>query len=138
VEKVSRTIYWIASCLFLTGVITQVFLAGMAVVARRMGWDNHISLGHMLALPLLFMLVSQYPARLPRRMKGLTWMLFGVYALQADVIIFLRADLPVVSAFHPVLALVDFALVLSLARAAWPLLKVAPSARPEPVASPAD
>jgi hypothetical protein len=103
-----------------------------------MGWDNHISLGHMLALPLLFMLVSQYPAHLPRRMKGLTWMLFGVYVLQADVIIFLREDLPVVSAFHPVLALVDFVLVLSLARAAWPLLKTARNAQPEPLASPAD
>jgi hypothetical protein len=122
-EKISRTIYWLACWLFVTGVVTQVFLAGMAVVAQRMGWDNHIGLGHLLGAPLLLMLISQYPAHLPRRMKGLTWLQFLVYFVQADVIIFLRQDLPVVSAFHPVLALVDFALGLSLARRAWPLLK---------------
>jgi hypothetical protein len=116
-DKVSRYIYLVAACLFLAGVALQVFLAGMVVVALRMGWSNHIGLGHFLAAPLLVMLVSQYPGRLPRRMKQFTWLLFGVYVLQADVVIFLRAQAPVVSALHPVLALVDFALAW-LSRAA--------------------
>src|SRR5512143_2546899 len=121
--KVSRFVYLVAAWLFLVGIVIQVFLAGMTVVAMRMGWNNHISLGHFLAAPLLVMLVSQYPSRFPRRMKGLTWLLFGVYVLQADVIIFLRFQAPLVSAFHPVLALVDFAMGLALARAAWPLAR---------------
>ena len=121
--RISRITYLVAASLFLAGVITQVFLAGMAVVALRMGWDNHISLGHSLAGPLLLMLISQYPGRFPGRTKWLTWLLFGVYVLQADVIIFLRFQAPIVSAFHPVLALVDFALGLALVRAAWPLAK---------------
>ena len=47
--------------------------------------------------------------------------LFGVYVLQADIVIFLREQLPLVSAFHPVLALVDFALALTLVRRSWGL-----------------
>jgi hypothetical protein len=119
--KVSRFVYLGAAWLFLVGIVTQVFLAGMVVVALRMGWEYHGELGHWLAGPLVFMLVSQYPGRLPRQMKWLTWLLFGVYVLQADVIIFLRFQAPIVSALHPVLALVDFALGLTLARRAWPL-----------------
>lgn len=126
-EKISRYTYLFAACLFLAGVAVQVFLAGMVVVALQMGWNNHIGLGHMLAAPLLLMLISQYPGRLPRQMKGLTWLLFGVYVLQADVIIFLRFQAPVVAAFHPVLALVDVALGLALARRAWLLVRRAPA-----------
>jgi hypothetical protein len=120
-EKASRYIYLVAAWLFVSGVIVQVFLAGMVVVALQIGWNYHGELGHWLAGPLVLMLVCQYPGRLPRRMKQLTWLLFGVYVLQADVIIFLRFQAPVVSALHPVLALVDFVLGLSLARRAWPL-----------------
>lgn len=136
--KVSRFVYLAAVGLFVLGVTSQVFLAGMAVVARKMSWNSHISLGHTLAFPLLLMLISQYPGRYPRRLKWLTWLLFGVYLLQADVLIFLRSAAPVASAFHPVLALVDFALGVTLARAAWSLARqaqvkpqVLPVARPE-------
>ena len=139
--KVSRYIYWIATWLFLLGVMGQVFLAGMAVVARLTGWTTHGNLGHALALPLLVMLVSAYLGRLTGKEKRLTWLLFVVYIIQADVIIFLRQDAPLVSALHPVLALVDFALALTLARRAWPLARQAeqealPS--PELLAQPGD
>ena len=114
-STLSRTIYRIAAWLFVAGVTVQVFLAGMVVVAGQWGWDRHISLGHTLGLPLLVMLVTAYTGRLPRRLKWLTWALFLVYILQADVIIFLRGSVPVLSAFHPVLALIDFALAITLA-----------------------
>jgi len=116
--KGSRTVYLVAAWLFVVGVLAQVFLAGMVVVAGRMGWDNHADLGHTLALPLLVMLVTVYLGRLPGRTKGLTWLLFLVYVVQADFLIFLRDSLPVVAALHPVLALVDFALGLRLAMTA--------------------
>lgn len=129
-EKGSRYVYLIASWLFLLGVISQVFLAGMVVVARQMGWDGHISLGHSLAGPLLIMLISMYLGRMPGATKRLTWLLFAVYALQADVVIFLRAQAPLVSALHPVLALFDFALIVALARQAWPLARQVPARLP--------
>ncbi len=114
-RKGFRSLYFVSAWLFVAGVLAQVFLAGMVVVAARMGWDNHGSLGHTLALPLLVMLITVYLGRFPGRMKGLTWLLFLVYVVQADVLIFLRGSLPVAAAFHPVLALVDFALGLKLA-----------------------
>lgn len=122
-KKIFRSIYLIMAWLFVIGVLTQVFLAGMVVVAGRMGWDGHIGLGHSLGLPLLLMLLSAYLGRLPAGMKWLTWLLFGVYVLQADVIIFMRSSAPLIAAFHPVLALVDFALGFALARQAWALVR---------------
>jgi hypothetical protein len=120
-ERISRLAYLVAACLFLTGVVVQVFLAGMVVVAFQMSWINHISLGHSLALPLLVMLVTLYLGRFPASMKRLTWLLFGAYVLQTDVVIFLRSQAPVIAALHPVLALAEFALGLALARGAWTL-----------------
>lgn len=125
--KISRWIYTIASWLFAAGVIVQVFLAGMVVVARSLNWNPHVSLGHMLAAPLIFMLVTMYTGKMPGRMKRFTWILFGVYLLQADVVIFLRTQAPVVSAFHPVFALIDFALGYYLARRAAEILRVSPA-----------
>jgi hypothetical protein len=125
----SRFVYLGASWLFVLGVMTQVFLAGMVVVARKISWNDHISLGHILAGPLLFMLVSMYLGRLPKDTKWLTWLLFVNYALQADVLIFLRLTAPVLSALHPVLALVDFALGVALARRAWGTIRQ-PAMRP--------
>ena len=121
--KVSRGVYLAASSLFLIGVTLQVFLAGMVVVALQMGWSNHRDLGHSLALPLIVMLISAYLGQLPRQMKWLTWGLFLVYIIQADVLIFMRTSLPVVSAFHPVLALVDCVLAVILVYQAWGLVR---------------
>ena len=125
--KISRWIYQIFVWLFTAGVVVQVFLAGMVVVAVRMGWDTHVSLGHILAGPLLIMLITMYIGKLPRRMKWFTWGLFLNYLLQADVVIFLRSQAPVVSALHPVLALIDFALGFYLARQAGLVLAERPS-----------
>jgi hypothetical protein len=121
--RISRFVYLVAAWLLLVGVAAQLFLAGLVVVAGRMGWDSHKGLGHSLAFPLLVMLVSMHLGRLPGSTKQLTWLLFGVYALQADVLIFLRSQAPLVAAFHPVLALLDFALGLTLARRAWLLTR---------------
>ncbi len=130
--RVSRTIYAVAAWLFVAGVATQVFFAGMAVVARQWGWTNHTSLGHLLGAPLLVMLLTAYLGKLPGRMKRLTGLLFGVYIPQADVLIFMRASAPVLSALHPVLALADFALGLALARQALAVIRTAePSAAPQ-------
>lgn len=128
--KGSRFVYLAGVMLFLLGVVVQVFLAGMVVVASQMWWDPHVGLGHSLAGPLLIMLVSMYLGRMPGQIKRLTWLLFGVYFLQADVVIFLRVQAPVVSALHPVLALFDFALALALARVAVPLTRTATAPAP--------
>lgn len=121
--KASRTTYLIGSWLVLAGITIQVLLAGMVVVAGQSGWANHRDLGHAMGLPLLVMVITVYLGRMPGSMKRMTWLLFVVYIIQADVIIFMRGSAPIVSAFHPVLALIDFALAVTLARRAWSLLR---------------
>jgi hypothetical protein len=118
-----RMVYAVMAWLFVVGVAVQVFFAGMAVVARQWPWTNHINLGHALAGPLLIMLVMMYLGKLPGRMKRLTWLLFAIYIVQADVLIFMRAVAPALSALHPVLALADFALGLALARQATAVVR---------------
>lgn len=120
--KISRYIYLFWAWLFVVGVVVQVFLAGLVVVAMKISWNNHILLGLSLAVPLLILLVTQYLGRNPGPMKRLTWLLFGVYILQVTAI-GLRAEAPVISAAHPVFALADFAIGLSLARRAWSLAR---------------
>ena len=121
--KIARIVYLITAWLFIIGVTVQVFLVGMVVVAGRMGWSNHVDLGHSLGLPLVIMLVTAYIGRLPGSIKRLTWLLLLVYILQADVFIFMRDSAPTISALHPVMALLDFALGLTLAIKAWSLVK---------------
>ena len=122
-RKISQYIFAFLAWFFIVGALVQVFLAGLVVVAFRMSWENHIGLGHALGIPLILMLVTMYLGGMPRRIKRLTWILFGVYIFQADISIFMRVSAPFVAALHPVLALVDFALGLSIARQALDLLR---------------
>lgn len=115
-RKTAKWLYAIFAWIFVLGVVVQVFLAGMVVVARQTTWGTHVSLGHGLGLPLILMLISMYIGRIQGFMKRGTWMLFVVYLVQADFVIFLRDSVPMASALHPVLALLEFALGWSLAR----------------------
>jgi len=121
--RITRLFYAVANWLFLAGVLTQVFFAGMVVVAAKMTWESHISLGHILSAPLLVMLITMYLGRLPGSVKKLTWLLFVTYLLQADVVIFLRVEAPVVSALHPVLALLEFSFGATLAWRTWHFIR---------------
>jgi len=121
----SRRLYHIFAWLFIIGVILSVLFAGMVAVARISDWQYHTALGHSLGLPLVAMLITMYTGRLPAQMKRLTWLLFAAYFLQSDVLIFMRQDLPLASAIHPVIALFDFAIGWNLALRANSLLSEA-------------
>jgi len=123
ISRITLWIYAISAGLFLAGVVVQVFLAGLVVVARRAGWAYHASLGHILGLFLILMLVTMVPAKLPVRSRWQTVLLFGVYFLQADVLIFMRASAPYAAALHPVLALFDFLLAQQLVRLSFRTLR---------------
>lgn len=112
--KFSRTVYRVVAWIFVVGVLVQVFFAGMTVVAHQWPWTNHIMLGSTLMLPLIIMLVTMYTGRLPRQVKLTTWLLLLSY-LVTVVAVVLRQTVPVISAFHPVLALPTFALGFWLA-----------------------
>jgi len=125
--------YLVAAWIFLAAVAAQVFLAGLVVVARQISWELHIGFGHLVGVPILPMLITMYLAKLPGNMKRLTWLLFAVFFVQAEVIIFMRDALPYVSAFHPVLALFDFAIVWTLIRHASAVLSAPLPVTKEPI-----
>jgi hypothetical protein len=109
--RLSRYGYAAAACLFVAGILMQVFLVGLTLLGRQPSWQTHMGLGHSLSILVLLMIILVYMGRLPRPMKPLTWLSLILYVLLADVVIFMRGSVPLVAALHPVLAVVEFALV---------------------------
>lgn len=119
-SNLSGKLYRIFNWLVVIGVVTQVFLAGMVVVARQLDWSAHTALGHIVFLPLLLMVITMYTGKAGKEVKRTTWILLLVYLVQADFLIFLRTSTSVpvliLAALHPVLALAIFWLSVKLLR----------------------
>lgn len=116
-SKKTNLFFRICTWLFIAGVVTQVTLAGLTVVAAQLDWSIHKELGHIVGLPLYLMLITMYVGKANTAVKRTTWFLFLAFVLQTSVTIFMRfSPAPVVylSALHPVLALVDFWLAIKL------------------------
>lgn len=116
-SKNANLFFRICTWLFIAGVVIQVTLAGLTVVAGQIDWSIHKDLGHITGLPLVLMLIAMYVGKADRQVKRTTWILFLVYLVQADVLILLRFNplpLSYLSALHPVLALIDFWLATRL------------------------
>ena|SRR5260370_11464044 len=113
--KWTRRLYSFAAWLFPVAILIQVFFVGLSLFTGQVYWSTHRDFGHSLAvLPLLLVGLS-YLGRLPRTEKLLAWLLFGTYLVQAEVFAAIRSAVPILAAFHPVLALVLFALALIIA-----------------------
>jgi hypothetical protein len=136
-SKIGRIVYAVVVSLFLVGLLAQVYLVGLSILGGRPSWDAHIGLGHGLGLLGLLMVAFAYLGRLPRPLKPLTWLSFGVYILLADVVIFVRSSAPLVAALHPVLALILFGLMGTLVTRAWGVVRESTSAREAPAMTPA-
>ena len=104
-----------AAWLFPVALLIQVFLVGLSLFTGQAYWSTHRDVGHALAvLPLLLVMLA-YLGRLPRSEKLLIWLQLGVYLVQAEVFAAIRDAVPLLAAFHPVLALVLFALAILIA-----------------------
>src|SRR5947207_7397317 len=115
IGKWIRILYVIVAWLFPVAILIQVFLVGLSLFTGQVYWSTHRDVGHSLAVLPLLLVILMYLGRLPRSEKLLIWLLFGVYLVQAEVFATIRADVPIFAAFHPVLALVLFALALIIA-----------------------
>ena len=122
-SRISRYAYATVAWLFALGILTQVFLIGLSLLGGQPSWQAHIGLGHSLSILALLMVILAYTGRLPRPMKPFTWLNFAIYILLADVVIFMRQSVPLVAAFHPVLAVLLFAVNGFLAVRAWQLVR---------------
>lgn len=133
--KGTRIFYTILAWLFPLAILVQVSFVGFSLFTGQPYWEAHIGFGHTIVLLPLLMVILMYFARLSRAMKILTWTLFGTCLVQTEVFAAIREALPTLAAFHPVLALVLFALAVVIAIQSRALLR--PS-RPIPAPSPAE
>jgi hypothetical protein len=110
----------VLSTLFALGVLLQVFLAGAGIFASSSWWALHETVGMSLGLfPLAFLLLA-WIGQLGRWSLWLGGLAFGLVALQ--VVLITVPDtlgLPILSALHPVNALVIFGLAVSMIQRAW-------------------
>src|SRR5690606_39302478 len=104
IVRAARYGYLGMATLFLVGIVAQVFFIGLSLLGRRPSWGEHSALGHMLLLPVLFMVILAYLGRMKRPVKSLTWLTFLNYLLLVTAV-FLRWSVPVVAAVEPVLAI---------------------------------
>ncbi len=107
-----RIIFLIIAWLFPVAILVQVLFVGLSLFTGQSYWDAHIGFGHLIGILPILLVILGYLGRLPRRTIILTWLALGTYLVQAEVFAAIRADAPFFAAFHPVLALVLFALAL--------------------------
>lgn len=111
--RLARIVFAGLASVFLAGVLTQVFFAGMGAFGADWSW--HRSFVHLLEpLPLLMILVA-FVGRLP---WGLRLLPLGLLVLIGAQYAFASVAVPA-AALHPANALLIFWLSLLVARRAW-------------------
>lgn len=132
-----RIAYLVVAWLFVVGILGQVFLVGLALLDAQPTWPMHVEFGHELIILPLLLVVLSFVGRLPRAARGLTALLFGVALVQAEVFAIVRNAVPLLAALHPVLALVLFALAVTVAHGAraflWEPRQATGSSTPESI-----
>ncbi len=115
IRKGIRILYLIVAWLFPVAILFQVFLVGLSLFTTQSYWDAHIGFGHSIVfLPALQVLLA-YLGQIPPPAKLLTWLSLGICLIQTEVFAMIRTAVPTLAALHPVLALVLFALALTIA-----------------------
>ncbi len=116
----ARTTYTISAGLFVTGIVLQVFTAGMGVLVHPRYFGLHIAFGHAVQWLTVVLLVTSVIGRFPRRFQWLNVLLLGLFALQYLFLgTFAAWGIPAVRALHAVNALALFWLAVHLTRSAW-------------------
>jgi hypothetical protein len=117
--QVSRHAYLIVAWLFLIGVAVQVFLAGLSIFVGSNWWTAHKTSAHIIEyLPILLIPLALL-GRMPRSIVLLSGLLILLFVLQYAFIETAAATgLSWLAAFHPLNALVIFAVTLAVAQRA--------------------
>jgi len=110
-----RMLYLIVAWLFPVAILFQVFLVGLSLFTTQPYWDMHIGFGHSIVLLPALQVLLAYLGKIPSPAKSLTWLSLGLCLIQTEVFAMIRTAVPTIAAFHPVLALVLFALAMTIA-----------------------
>jgi len=130
VGKGSRMLYVIVAWMFPAALLVQVLFVGLSLFSGQAFWDLHSTFGHLIALLPMLLVCLSYLGRLPSPAKRLAWLVLGVCLLQTEGFATIRDAVPLLAAFHPVLALILFALALSIAMRARPVVQAAVATPP--------
>jgi hypothetical protein len=120
--RVARYVYPILAWAFVAGVMLQVFFIGLGLFDGTEYRQLHADFGWtILHLAPLAILVAAPVARAGRtRILQAAALAIGIWIV--PILAAVRADLPLVAAFHPVAALLAFGLAIVVARGATSLV----------------
>lgn len=125
----ARYAYAALAWAFVAGILLQVFFAGMGIFVKPENFDLHVNFGWLLHLGPLPILVAAALARAGRR-QILQAAALAVTFYFVPILAAIRADAPLAAAFHPVGALLGFALAAVVARRALSLARSPDPATP--------
>jgi hypothetical protein len=118
----ARIVYVILVWLFLAAITVQVLLAGLAIFGDPRDISIHRQFGYLLHLSPILILIAAAVGRVGRTTLPWVGALVAV-TLAQPLLPMLRGTSELLAAFHPVLALVMFAVA---ARLAWTSLALLP------------
>lgn len=119
---------WVAIA-WVVAIIVQVFLAGQAIanLGGTGNFETHIGVGYTIGIIQLAVLILAFVARMPRRDIGIAALILVLYIVQT-LLPGLKSVSPVISALHPLNAMILFTLSLWYARRAWRAAETSPVA----------
>ncbi len=115
-----RTLHAWAAMLWVAAIVVQVFLAGLAIANLGGSGDfsTHADFGSNIGFVQLVTLILAFPARMSGRDKWISAGILGLYVVQILLPGFETAS-QVISALHPLNAMLLFAASVWYARHAW-------------------
>ena len=129
--RVMRWVYIGYAWLFLAGIVTQFYLAGLAVFSRERSFESHAGFGFALGAFALLGLLLSFSGRVP----WLTTGLWAILVLQIGMLQSLFASfmitMPGLAAFHVIDAVAIFSIAAFQALQALRFRPTVASATPE-------
>lgn len=116
--NVIRRMHLVVAWAFVTGLLIQVFLAGLGVFENSSKFETHAGWGFMLGLFPLLLLILAGAGQLGQRQVLYAAGLFGMFIVQSMLVAF-RSSAPIVAALHPVNGFLLLLVAVAMAREAW-------------------
>jgi|SRR5690625_391930 len=114
-------IFTVLAIVFAACVAVQVFLAGMAIFMDSLNWSRHATFVRYFTFLPILMLIFSFIGRLPRDMYGVSLAMFIMIVAQY-ITAMLSANFPMVSALHPVIALMLFGAATTTIKRVLPIV----------------
>lgn len=113
-----RFVFALLAVVFAAAIVVQVFLAGLALFVRSGDWSLHRSfINYFEYVPVLMFLLA-FPGRIRGLMRWLGLLLFALCTMQ-HITVRVLADVWVLGALHPIIAMLLFMLSAYGVQQSW-------------------